>query len=351
MAAIGGVVLDRLLGEPRRWHPLVGFGALAAAAEQKLRRGAPGDSVGNRVRGLAAWVLIVLPFVALGDWLAHPLLDALLLWFALGTRSLGEHARAIAAPLDAGDLALARERVGDIVSRDTSQLDETGVAKAAVESVLENGNDAVFGALFWFFVAGGAGALLFRLANTLDAMWGYKDDRRIYFGWAAARIDDVLNFIPARLTALTYALLGNARVAFACWREQAGRWSSPNAGPVMAAGAGALGVTLGGAAVYHGQLEQRPLLGPGAGSSPAGVCPPVGGSEPRSCCMRRAWGANNVGADKASALQGGRAKDALLAVADGGTAKAVDIHRAITLVERGQWLWLAVFVAWIFLHA
>lgn len=297
IAAIGGVAFDRLCGEPRRWHPLVGFGKLAEAAERALRRGAPGHAVGNRLRGLAAWVLIVLPFVALADWLAHPLLDALLLWFALGGRSLGEHARAIAAPLAAGDLAAARERVGFIVSRDTSQLDETGVAKAAVESVLENGNDAVFGALFWFFVAGGAGALLFRLANTLDAMWGYKDDRRIHFGWAAARLDDLLNFIPARLTALTYALLGNARQAFACWRAQAGRWSSPNAGPVMAAGAGALGVTLGGAAVYHGEVEQREKLGAG------------------------------------------------------GTAKAVDIQRAVALVGRGQWLWLALFVVGSLAHA
>jgi adenosylcobinamide-phosphate synthase len=296
-AAVLGLLLDRLFGEPRRWHPLVGFGRLADAAERALRAGAPGHAVGNRLRGLLAWCAIVPPCVALAAWFAHPALDALLLWLALGGRSLGEHARAIAAPLAAGDLASARESVGDIVSRDTSQLDETGVAKAAVESVLENGNDAVFGALFWFFVAGGAGALLYRLANTLDAMWGYKDDRRVYFGWAAARLDDLLNFVPARLTALTYALLGNARLALACWRAQAGRWSSPNAGPVMAAGAGALGVTLGGAAVYHGQVEHREKLGAG------------------------------------------------------GTVTADDIPRAVALVERGQWLWLAVFVLGSLAHA
>lgn len=184
-----------------------------------------------------------------------------------------------------------------IVSRDTSQLDENGVAKAAVESVLENGNDAVFGALFWFCVAGGAGALFYRLANTLDAMWGYKDERRVYFGWAAARIDDALNFIPARLTALTYALLGRTAQALACWRTQAGRWGSPNAGPVMAAGAGALGVTLGGAAIYHGQVENREKLGAG------------------------------------------------------DTVSVADIPRAVALVERGQWLWLATFVIWSLAHA
>jgi adenosylcobinamide-phosphate synthase len=330
-AALAGVLLDRWLGEPRRWHPLVGFGRLAHAAERRLRAGAPGHAFGNRLRGLIAWCCIVLPCVALAARLAHPVLDALLLWFALGGKSLAEHARAIAAPLAAGDLAAAREGVGRIVSRDTTQLDESGVATAAVESVLENGNDAVFGALFWFCVAGGAGALLFRLANTLDAMWGYKDARRLHFGWAAARLDDLLNYVPARLTALTYALLGRTQDAFACWRTQAPQWSSPNAGPVMAAGAGALGVTLGGPAVYHGQVEQRPLLGPGAGPSQAGARPPAGGSEPRSCCMRRAWGANNVGS--------------------GNAATAADIARAVALVERGQWLWLAAFVLWSIAHA
>ncbi|MDO8933709.1 MAG: adenosylcobinamide-phosphate synthase CbiB [Rhodocyclaceae bacterium] len=297
-AALGGALLDRALGEPRRWHPLVGFGRLADAAERGLRRAAPGQAsghpLGNRLRGLAAWLLVVLPGVALAGWLCRVspvagLVDALLLYFALGGKSLVEHAQAVAVPLAAGDLAAARERVGFIVSRDTTQLDAEGVAGAAVESVLENGNDAVFGALFWFFVAGGAGALLFRFANTLDAMWGYRDQRRVYFGWAAARIDDLLNFVPARLTALTYALLGSTATAIACWRRQAGAWGSPNAGPVMAAGAGALGVRLGGAAIYHGQVEQRPPLGAGS------------------------------------------------------PAVAADIARAAALVERGQWAWLAVF--------
>jgi adenosylcobinamide-phosphate synthase len=288
LALIAGVCLDRLLGEPRRWHPLVGFGALANRVEQGLRSGAPGHAVFNRVRGLLGWLLLVLPCVALfvglrfallaqvGAWAW--LLDTLLLYFALGTRSLVQHGERVAQDLAAQDLPAARTHVGWMVSRDTSTLDEQGVFRAAVESILENGNDAVFGTLFWFCVAGGAGAVLFRLANTLDAMWGYKDTRRIYFGWAAARIDDGLNFIPARLTALTYALLGKTRTALHCWRYQAKAWDSPNAGPVLAAGAGAMGVQLGGAAMYHGQLEMRPKVGPGDGpkevqgaACPAGI--------------------------------------------------------------------------------
>ncbi len=262
-AALAAVLLDRLLGEARHWHPLVGFGRLANVIEAWFNRGTM-----RRVSGLLAWSLAVLPFVALVFWskrgdLLGWLLDVVLLYFALGGRSLAEHAQRVASDLAANDLPAARQHVGWIVSRDTSELDEPSVAKACVESTLENGNDAVFGALFWFMLFGGAGAVLFRLANTLDAMWGYRTQRFLHFGWAAARIDDALNFVPARLTALSYALFGRTRRALACWRQQAPVWESPNAGPVMSAGAGSLGVALGGPAIYHKQIEDRPILGEG----------------------------------------------------------------------------------------
>lgn len=273
-----GLLADRVFGEVRRFHPLVGFGRWAGWVERGCRRLFYGaNEAGARVAGVLAWALAVLPWVGIALWLrgvhphAHWMVDVGLLYLALGGRSLVEHAQAVATPLAAGDLDAARTRVGWIVSRDTSALDAEGVAKAATESVLENGNDAVFGALFWFALGGGAGALLFRLANTLDAMWGYRTPRYLQFGWAAARIDDVLNFVPARLTALTYALLGRTRRALACWRSQAPAWDSPNAGPVMAAGAGALGVRLGGAAIYHGREEVRPALGEGRGPDGASI--------------------------------------------------------------------------------
>ncbi|MDG2525817.1 adenosylcobinamide-phosphate synthase CbiB [Stenotrophomonas sp. HITSZ_GD] len=261
------LLLDLLLGEPRRAHPLVGFGRWAQWLATRLYR----DS---RLAGSLAWSLAVLPFVlaaASVQWLlwwwspwAALAWAAVALYAAVGLRSLGEHAQAVAGALARADLAAARAAVGRIVSRDTGALDATQVAAAATESVLENGSDAVFAALFWGLLLGAPGAVLYRLANTLDAMWGYRTPRYLRFGWAAARIDDVLNWVPARLTALTYALLGATAAALRCWRGQAAAWKSPNAGPVMAAGAGALRVQLGGAAPYHGQWQPRPALGEGA---------------------------------------------------------------------------------------
>jgi len=271
-AVLLALALDALLGEPRRWHPLVGFGRLAQALELRFNRRSNRFA---RMSGLLCWAVLVLPPVALCALQlpapADTLFGALVLYFALGARSLAEHARAVAEPLLRGELMAARRALAMIVSRDTAALGESGVAAATCESVLENGNDAVFGALFWFVVAGAPGAMLFRLANTLDAMWGYRTPRLRQFGWAAARLDDLLNLIPARLTALSYALAGQCANALHCWRTQAADHDSPNAGPVMAAGAGALGLALGGPAVYHGQLEQRPTLGRGRGATPADI--------------------------------------------------------------------------------
>lgn len=275
LLALAGIALDTLLGEMQRWHPLVGFGRWANRIERRLNCGT------NRFwRGTLAWLLAVMPFTLLAVWLTDSgiiglLLHALLLYFCIGLRSLREHALPIAEALTHGDLAQARILTARIVSRDTQAAQETDLAKAAVESLLENGNDAVFGTLFWFIIAGGPGALLFRLANTLDAMWGYRTPRLLAFGCFAARFDDVLNWIPARLTALSYVLLGKTladkHCAWHCWRTQAPNWSSPNAGPVMASGAGALGLTLGGPAVYHGELEHRPPLGLGRAAVAADI--------------------------------------------------------------------------------
>jgi adenosylcobinamide-phosphate synthase len=266
LTMLAALLLDALLGEPRRAHPLVGFGRMARWIEACWH-------ADRRLSGVLAWTVAVVPSSMACALLVHALgrvspwlaagFGAAVLYLAIGLRSLGEHARPVAASLQAGDLDAARAAVGCMVSRDTALLDDRRVAAAATESVLENGNDAVFGALFWFLLLGAPGVVLYRLANTLDAMWGYRTPRYRRFGWAAARIDDALNYLPARLTALSYALLGDTACALRCWRAQAPGWDSPNAGPVMAAGAGALGVQLGGAAPYHGQWVSRPCLGQG----------------------------------------------------------------------------------------
>lgn len=293
LSALAGVALDAALGEPRRGHPLVAFGRLAARIERRLNAAGRGW----RSHGVSAWCLAVLPPTLLVGVLAQVsafgwAVEILALYFALGLNSLGQHALPVAQALRLGDLPLARARVGYLVSRNSAALDATGVARAGTESVLENGSDAVFAALFWFLLGGAPAVVLYRLSNTLDAMWGYRTARFERFGWAAARIDDALNYLPARLVALTYALLGRTLPALDCWRRQAPQWDSPNAGPVMAAGAGALGVSLGGAAEYHGELHQRPALGEG---------PPP---------------------------------------------QARDIERAVNLVYAGVLLWLALLLLW-----
>ena len=291
------VLIDHWLGEPRRWHPLVGFGKAVAAVERWLNKvpAQPGQSLIRGSLGVGLLVLpLVIPAIAFTQvapgWLLL-IAEVMVLCLALSIRGLAEHGLAVSQALKTGDLADAREQVGRIVSRKAEALDEQGISTAATESMLENGADAVFASLFWFLVAGLPGVILHRLVNTLDAMWGYRNEGYLYFGRCAARLDDALNWLPARLTALTYALLGNTHTAFRCWRSQASAWDSPNAGPVMASGAGALAVTLGGSAPYASGIHNRPVLGEG---------PPP---------------------------------------------NADTIEAAIRLVKRGVWLWLAMLFA------
>lgn len=267
------LVLDYLFKEPLHFHPLVGFGKWASWIDNKLNNGLPG-----RWRGALAWSIVVLtvliPFSLLSSHLsfnsiAQVLIGGFILYLAIGWQSLLDHAIAIAKPLGEDDLEYARSAVSMIISRDTQTMGSSQIAAAATESVLENGADAVFSTIFWFALLGAPGAVLYRLSNTLDAMWGYKNDRYLHFGWAAARIDDLLNFIPARLTALSYAIAGNFDKSLEAWKAQASNWKSPNAGVVMASGAGAINTILGGGATYHGKWQDRPILGPEDGETPS----------------------------------------------------------------------------------
>ncbi len=265
----GGLGLDAVLADPRRGHPVAAFGAVAAAAERVAHR----DSrmVGTAYAGVLAGA-VVLAGVGLSRSARTPaqhlLLTATATWAVVGGTTLRREARAMARLLDEDDVDGARARLSHLCGRDATVLEPAGLVRATVESIAENTSDAVVGPLVWGVVAGVPGLLAYRAVNTLDAMVGHHSDRYVRFGWAAARLDDVMNLVPARLTAaLTVALAplvgGRPRLASRAWRRDGHKHPSPNAGPVEAAFAGALGRTLGGPVSYVGRREDRPLLGDG----------------------------------------------------------------------------------------
>jgi len=264
---LAALLLDRLLGEPRRFHPLAGFGKLAQLIESRVNRYQT-SNFKLKLYGVISVILLLVPLTIITGYLSssydtYLIFEILVLYFVIGARSLVEHAARVADALLSTHTDKARIFTSHLVSRDTNNMNETEMSRAAIESTLENGNDAIFAPLFWFIVGGVPAVIFYRLSNTLDAMWGYRNPRFRYFGWAAARLDDVLNYIPARLTALTYACLGHFQKALRCWRTQAAVCKSPNGGPVMSSGAGALALQLGGPTWYHGKLEECPLLGCG----------------------------------------------------------------------------------------
>lgn len=270
------LALDYRFSEPKKYHPLVGFGRYVDFLQQSLNKFA--DPRGQLISGAVAALLAVTPIICLIVVVQHSLpeiinvfIDAGLLYLCIGWTSLQQHAQAIWDELQVNQLGLAQTELAKIVSRDTQQLDSTQVAQASVESVLENSSDALFATLFWFMVAGVEGAVLHRLVNTLDAMWGYKTPEFVYFGRFSARFDDVLNYIPARLTAYGFVFCANTveqgKKALACWKSQAKQCSSPNGGPVMTAGAGALNVQLSDGAWYKtdngSEWQEKPVMGCG----------------------------------------------------------------------------------------
>lgn len=274
LSLLFALLLDRWLGEPNRFHPLVGFGWLANQVERRIRSlTADPSSSALKFQGGIAWLLAVVPITATVvtltvvasqiSMLLLFLLNTFVLYLTIGGRSLVEHAERIYQPLVMGDIEQARFAVSMIVSRNTEQMGEYDIASAAIESVLENGNDAVFAPLFWFALLGAPGAVALRLSNTLDAMWGYKNQRYRDFGFVSAKLDDVLGYVPARITALVYTLQGQSRAALHCWRTQAKSCASPNGGVVMTAGAGALGITIGGPTYYDGVLHDKKPMGVG----------------------------------------------------------------------------------------
>jgi adenosylcobinamide-phosphate synthase len=271
-----GAGLDLWWGDPRRGpHLVVGLGRLIGALDRRWRR--PGLSPAQARRRGRRLVWSVCAVAGLGSaagltlcYLTSPWLggavEALLVWQVLSGKSLRDHALAVQTALADDDLARARRAVGLMVGRDTDRLDPAGVARAGVESVAESATDAAVAPLFYLALGGAALAWTHKAVNTMDSMVGYRDQRYIDFGRAAARLDDAAGWLPARLAArlmiLAAGLIGLDRPqAVRVWRRDANRPDSPNAGQTEAVCAGALGVALGGPAWYGGRLDPKPVLG------------------------------------------------------------------------------------------
>ncbi|MBC9979236.1 cobalamin biosynthesis protein CobD [Bradyrhizobium sp. INPA_01384B] len=271
------MAVDALLGWPsplfaRIGHPVTWLGRLIAAIDTGWNRAADPPPL-RRAAGAAGTLLVIALSVAIG-WVIQSVLPVgwvgivlvgVLSWPLVALRSLHDHVADVAKPLLRGDIAGAREAVSRIVGRDPTALDEAGIARAAIESLAENASDGIVAPVFWGALFGLPGIFGYKAINTLDSMIGHRSERHEAFGWAAARIDDAANFIPARLTGFLFVLLTQRRAeALSCMTRDARRHRSPNAGWPEAAMAGALGVRLSGPRIYHGAVTNEPWLNEGA---------------------------------------------------------------------------------------
>jgi len=268
-----GFWLDYILGEPNRFHPLVGFGHCANKIEQWLNKG---NQQLKFIAGIMAWSTLVLPVPTAYIYLIQQntlpplivyLMDVVIIYWALGHKSLREHGLQIYQALKCNKIEQARQYTSYIVSRDTAQLTEQDISRATTESMLENGHDAVIATLVWYMIGGAPLVIIHRLANTLDAMWGYRNKRFNYFGRFSARADDILGFISAKITCLLFAMLGLRTGKFFIILknsyDQGKKYKSHNGGWVMAAGASLLKVKLGGISTYQKKVTDSPTLGYG----------------------------------------------------------------------------------------
>lgn len=276
-AMVVAMAVDALMGWPswlfaRIGHPVTWLGRLIGAIDAGWNRASDPPAL-RRAAGIAGALVVIALSVAIG-WALQSLLPAgltqialvgVLAWPLVALRSLHDHVAAVANPLQAGDIAAARDAVSRIVGRDPATLDEAGIARAAIESLAENASDGIVAPVLWGALFGLPGILGYKAINTLDSMIGHRSERHQSFGWAAARIDDIANFIPARLTGFLFVLLAPRRSeALSCMMRDARRHRSPNAGWPEAAMAGALRVRLSGPRIYHGSTANEPWLNEGA---------------------------------------------------------------------------------------
>lgn len=276
-ALAAGFAMDLLLGDPPGFpHPVRLMGALIERGERVLRRLFPKTPKGELLAGAVLAVAM-----AAGGWTAalvllrllsrlHPWLatgaEAVMCWQILAVKSLKDESMRVHRALVAGDLEAARRALSMIVGRDTRRLDEQGIVRAAVETVAENTSDGVVAPMLWVALGGVPAGFLYKAVSTMDSMIGYKNDRYLYFGRAAARLDDALGFLPARISGLlmaaaAFALRLDARGAVRIFLRDRKKHQSPNSAHTEAACAGALGIALGGDACYAGRLQSKPAIG------------------------------------------------------------------------------------------
>ena len=277
LSVFAGFGLDCLLGDPlSRLHPVVLMGKLISLFEKQLRPRFPQTPPGERTAGTI--MALAVPLISAGAgllllylaWRVHPwayfAVSAFLCWQCFAARCLMTEAKKVVTCLEKEGLSAGRRQVGMLVGRDTDSLTEPQVVKAAVETVAENTSDGVVAPLFWMALFGAAGGLFYKAVNTMDSMVGYKNDRYLQFGRCAAKFDDAVNYVPARLSAL--AMIGAAfllrldgKGALRVWRRDRRNHASPNSAQTESACAGALGVQLGGNASYFGKLHEKPTIG------------------------------------------------------------------------------------------
>ncbi len=275
---LGGAIADAIAGDPARGHPVAAFGRIMTAVELRIYADHAGPGIVYAAAGvtLGTVPLLAMARLARASPAARAAITTAATWAVIASRSLAETADHIGKALITGDLAQARDTLPSLCGRDPQDLDHGQIARAVVESVAENTSDAIVAPLIWGALAGPAGLCGYRAVNTLDAMVGHHSPRYEQFGRASARLDDVTNWIPARVTALLTAacapaVRGRPATTWQTARNDGPRHPSPNAGWCEAAFAGALGVRLGGVLTYSGRTEHRPEIGTGRPPQPADI--------------------------------------------------------------------------------
>lgn len=276
-AVLCGFLVDCLLGDPEKMpHPVVWMGRAISRLEKWLRRRFPQTPEGEKRGGIVLAAVLPLGTLLISGglcwlfWRIHPLLGLALqgfwCWQALAMRCLAKESRNVYRCLKDQGLEAGRKAVSRIVGRDTAQLSEQGVIKAAVETVAENFSDGVLAPLLYMLIGGAPLALTYKAINTMDSMVGYKNEKYLYFGRAAAKLDDVANYLPSRIAALLWILTaplagGNGKNAWKIWRRDRYNHASPNSAQTESACAGSLGIQLAGPASYFGKMVDKPTIG------------------------------------------------------------------------------------------